>query len=504
MILKTIPRLKTPPTERAGETISTFNTFAPHPGGQSRFFELIGKPADSEPPAIEHRFVYLCGGVGAGKTLCGSAFIILRAIFDPVARSLITANTYGQLETSTIPGFVEFCDRYCVEVYPRRETVEETAKAITARRLCRITIRTEEKIYQASILVLSAEAFTARTQNAKTPGAGLQVRSIWADEFTTAEKSAFDILNDRLGRGEGTIKGLGVITSTINKYNPYNWTYNLFDDPNRDDVKKKLFKSIVVKTRENISLDDDFYSSVAAGLTAEHIRIQLEGEYVAITTGRLTSSFVRSIHALFGKESAALAPDPSKPLHLTFDFNRSPATATAWQVIGNEVRGIREWYLLESSTYALGEEIALWIRSLEFRQSTYIYGDASGAQKTANSRKTNWQIVYDSFSRHGLAYTARVPKANPDIVDSVNGLNLKFSRDEIFINGDTMPELLKDLESVQWDEKQPGKINKSDPMRTHPLDGLRYFIWQIAPYKSLPRAKSERDTGQRRIKGIVY
>ena len=89
-------------------------------------------------------------------------------------------------------------------------------------------------------------------------------------------------------------------------------------------------------------------------------------------------------------------------------------------------------------------------------------------------------------------------------MDSVNGLNLKFSKDEIFINGDTMPELLKDLESVQWDEKQPGKINKSDPMRTHPLDVLRYFIWQIAPYKSLPRAKSDRDAGQRRIKGIVY
>jgi hypothetical protein len=488
---------------RSSGLLSTFpDDFTPNPGGQERFFDWVGLNGDRVNPEI--RFAYLRGGVGAGKTMCGAAFICMRAFQDPLSRSLITANTYGQLETSTIPGFVEFCWRHNIEISPSRETVEETAKAITFRRLCTITIRTADRICKASILVLSAEAFTARTIKAKTPGAGLQVRSIWADEFSTADKSAFDILNDRLGRGEGTLKGLGVITSTINKYQPYNWTYDLFDNPNRNDTQKELFRSVVVKTTENTALDKEYYSSVAAGLTEEHRLIQLESEYVAVTKGRLISSFVRSVHALFGKESSALEPDPSKPLHLAFDFNRSPATATAWQVIGDEVRGVREWYLLESSTYALGEEIASWVKSVKFRQSTYIYGDASGAQKTANSRKTNWQIVYDSFNRHGLAYTARVPKANPDIQDSVNGLNLKFSKDEIFINGDTMPELLKDLESVQWDEKQPGKINKSDPMRTHPLDGLRYFIWQIAPYKSLPRAKSDQDIGQRRIKGIVY
>lgn len=409
--------------------------------------------------------------------MCGAAFIVARAIFDPKARSLITANTYGQLETSTIPGFVEFCDRHGVEISPRRETTEETAKAITARRLCRITIRIDGKVCKASILVLSAEAFTAKTQNAKTPGAGIQVRSVWADEFATAEKSAFDILNDRLGRGEGTIKGLGVITSTINKYNPYNWTYDLFDNPERDEIKQKLFKSLVVKTSENTSLDTDFYESVAAGLTAEHIRIQLEGEYVAVTEGRLINTFDRNIHVRSG--TAAFPVNPHQ-IHIALDFNRSPATASAYQIEGHEIRGLREWFLMESDTFRLARSITDWLVSIGCR-SVCLYGDASGGQKTANSQVTNWQIVRDALVTAGIQHQYRVGKANPSIVDSVNGLKLKFDQCGIILNGDTQRELIKDLESVKWNDDNG--IDKKNPLRTHLLDGLRYMVWVLFPYR---------------------
>lgn len=485
MATRAIPALK---TKTAGESIELLENsftlpFSPNPGGQSRFFDLVGLPTTSPPESIAHRFIYLCGGVGSGKTMCGAAFIVARAIFDPAARSLITANTYGQLETSTIPGFVEFCDRHGIEIAPRRETTEETAKAITARRLCRITIRLGDRTCKASILVLSAEAFTARTQNAKTPGAGLQVRSIWADEFTTAEKSAFDILNDRLGRGEGTIKGLGVITSTINKYNPYNWTYDLFDNPDRDETKKKLFKSIVVKTSENTTLDDDFYSSVAAGLTAEHIRIQLEGEYVATTEGRLITCFDRKLHT---KRSIDLPLFPNRPIHIALDFNRSPATASAYQIDGHQIRGIREWFLMDSDTFRLGRSIGDWLVSIGAANwGVCLYGDASGKMMTANSQVSNWQIIKNCLGERGVKVGSRVPLANPSIIDSVNGLILKFEQGGIWINSDNQKELIKDLETVRWGKDNA--IDKREPLRTHLLDGLRYMVWELYPYK-IPRA----------------
>jgi Terminase large subunit, T4likevirus-type, N-terminal len=491
-------------------SISTFPlTFSPNPGGQQQFFDSIGLPhSHSQPPDDGLRFIYLRGGIGAGKTMCGAAFAISRIIYDPEARGLITANTYGQLETSTLPGLIEFCDRHSIEISPKRSTVEETAKAIAFRRLCTITINLGDRKYTGSILILSAENFTGRSQKSRESGRGLQVRWVWADEYAYADRSAFQTINGRLGRGEGWLPGMGVITSSINKNSPYNWAYETFDDPNRSADKIQMFRSIVVKTSENATLDPVYYASVAAGLTEEHRKIELESEYVAVTEGRLISTFRRSIHALYGAEASVLTPDPRYSLHLAIDFNRSPATATIWQIVEDEVRGLREWFLLESDTFALGDEIATYIRSLKIADTTYIYGDASGAQKTANSRKTNWQIIYDSLSKQGIYFQSIVPKANPDIHDSVNGLKLKFGKDEIFVNGDTMPELVKDLESVRWDLKKDGQIDKSDPMRTHLLDGLRYLIWQRYPYKSLDRAKDparERGRSQRqqKIPGIV-
>jgi hypothetical protein len=479
----------------AGESIAHLERsfaleFNPNPGGQSQFFDLVGLPYQPDPPKIDNRFIYLRGGVGSGKTMCGAAFIVTRAIFDPKARSLITANTYGQLETSTIPGFVEFCDRHGVEISPRRETTEETAKAITARRLCRITVRLNGKIYKASILVLSAEAFTAKTQNAKTPGAGLQVRSIWADEFSTAEKSAFDILNDRLGRGEGTIKGLGVITSTINKYNPYNWTYDLFDDPERDEIKHKLFSSILVRTAENTSLDDDFVSSVSAGLTKEHILIQLEGEYVAVTEGRLIDTFDRKLHVRTGADAPKY--DRTKPIHLAIDFNRSPATASVYQIVDHKILGLREWFLMQSDTFKLGKEIADWLVAIGGKsQPVYLYGDATGGIPTANSKQTNWQIIKSALAEQSIAFQYRVKAANPSIVDSVNGLKFKVGKDEIILNGDTQKELIKDFESMQW-KKNSTDIDKTNPLRSHLLDGIRYMVWFLYPYEiNIPKKTSK-------------
>jgi hypothetical protein len=515
--------------DRVVDLASTFPIdFTPNSGGQTTFFDSIGLPEIratldriyGSPAASQDcwddlaskvttfgRFIYLRGGVGAGKTMCGAAFICLRSILDPTSRSLITANTYGQLETSTLPGFVEFCWRHNIEIEPARENPLETAKAIAARRLCTIAIRLGDcqgqtkgqRVFKSEILVLSAEAFTARTQNARTPGAGLQVRSIWADEYSTAERSAFEVLNDRLGRGEGTLKGLGVITSTINKYNPYNWTYDLFDDPRRDDAVRELFYSISIPTRENITLDTDYVSSVSAGLTDEHRRIQLESEYVAVTIGRLINTFDRSQHVLFGEDAQLLAPDRILPLHLTLDFNRSPATASIWQVKNDELHCLREWYLVESDTFELGKDIAAWINSIGHTKLVYVYGDASGAQKTANSKKTNWQIIYDALNGANLRYRSRVPKSNPDIQDSVNALKVKFGKNQIYLNGDLSIELVKDLESVCW-KVGTGDIDKKDPARTHLLDGLRYLCWQLYPYV---RVSAKGGENGRSLRGVV-
>jgi len=451
--------------------------FHPNPGGQQRFADIVGiyPPKDTG-----LRTLWLRGGVGAGKSFIGSAFAAGRALADPQSRGLITANSYGQLETSTLVALAEFCRMYGIPLEPTAnlpidspEWPDLTAKRIAARRLC--------TIFGAPVLVLSADAFTGTTERAQERGRGLQIRWFWADEFAYADGSAFNTLNTRLGRGSGgSLKGLGIITSSINKNAPYNWAYELFDAPNRDERQQQKFVSIPLSTFENQHLDGDYVESQAAALTDELYRIEILGEYATVTSGRIFNTFNRAIHALFGNDSGLLSYDPRYDLYLSFDFNHDPATAIAAQMVNGDLRVIREWFLRDSDTFELSSDVALWLQGLGHRRGVFLYGDATGNQKTANSRKTNWEIVWSAFRVHGSQPVKRYGKVNPSVQDSINSVKLAFRNDKVFINGDTCPELIKDLETLQW---RGNDIDKRDLLRSHLADELRYLVDTLWPYR---------------------
>lgn len=436
-----------------------FENFKPMAGGQTDFWRLVpfDKIADIEP-----RWVWFRGGIGAGKSMTGAAFICTRAKLDPEGRGLITANSYPQLTTSTLIALVEFCDRFGVPLSPRSSTTEETAKSIARARLCRI--------FDASILVISAEAFAGTTANAKETGRGLQVRYVWADEYAYAPKSVFDTINGRLGRGKGLGRGLGLITSSINRNAPYNFAYKKFVDPKRSDETKRLFVSINASTKDNTSLDADYVPSLEASYTPEMVALELRGIFVASTDGKAFNHFCRD------RNVRHYPYDGSRPVHISFDFNRSPATCIiAQQLTPQHLHVLQEFYLLNSDTFALAKKVVASLKELK-PFMTYVYGDATGKAKTANSQQSNWDIVYKELK--GLSYSSRVPTVNPPIIDTVNTTNSLLYHGHLTID-EHCEELIIDLETVELDGK--GGLDKSDVMRCQVVDDLRYLCHALMP-----------------------
>lgn len=473
---------------RAVLTCTFPDLFVPNPGGQQKVDGLIGLRSPLDTPI---RTLWARGGVGAGKSFIGAAFICSGAKADPNSRSLITANSYGQLETSTLVALAEFCKLFNVPLSPvadvpidSPEWADETARKIAHRRLC--------TIFGAPVLVLSATAFTGTTDKAQESGRGLQIRRYWADEFAYADASAFNTLNTRLGRGmSGGLKGLGLITSSINKNSPYNWIYDLFDAPNRTENQRQKFVSVAIPTQENRHLDSDYIESQAAALTDELYKIEILGEYAVTSIGKVFNTFNRDLHVLYGSSSALCRHAPQSPLHVSLDFNHSPACAIAahYDHINKELRVVREWYLTDSDTFQLSEEIAQWITSNQSQSKVFVYGDASGNQRTANSRQTNWQIVWATLRRYGIHGVKRYGLSNPSIVDSVNSVKLAFKSDSIFLNGESCQELIKDLESLAWAKNN--QIDKSDLKRSHLADTLRYLVDSLMPYRGFKVSRSK-------------
>ena len=484
-----------------------YPVFTPNTGGQSELFEVI--PLEEEYKST-FSWIYFRGGINSGKSWAGAAFSVSRTKIDPLANGLITANSYGQLRTATIKKFVIYCQYYGHQLKVNADfmPMEGSEEAIAKR----IVINQHVYVNDVFVDVLSADAFDGKTASSKETGRGAEWRWVWYDEASYGNENIFTTLNGRIGRGPGTHPGLGLLTSSINKNMPYNFMYDYFDDPQRNSALHKLHKTVVASTKENKFIDDDFVARLEATYTKELVLLELVSDYISVGIGKVANYFDRSRHITEG-----IRIEPREPIHVSLDFNRHPACAIAGQNLSalGEINIFKEWYLENSNTFELAEEIAKWFMQVRdiykptsgihhmFEADRYklqIHGDATGNQKTANSRNTNWEIVLNTFKKYGISYQIWYRKANPNVVDTVNSVNCAYSSDKLFIDA-SCRELIKDNEQLKWNDK--GEIDKkADLMRSHLFDCGRYFVNDIIPYERI-RDEAELYYAQEKPVGIL-
>lgn len=247
----------------------------------------------------------------------------------------------------------------------------------------------------------------------------------------------------------------------------------------------------------------DYLKNLAVQKRMPETKIEQEYDlsFTKSQEGRLIKKFDENRHVLRGSDSALCTYDSKLPLHLIFDFNRSPATALVGQQHKTELRVIYEFCLWDSDTFELAETVCNWVKGIGHKGHCYIYGDATGRNPSANSRQTNWQIVWSKLKAHKIRAFKRYKDSNPSIADSVLSLEYAFEIDKVFINGETCPELIADLNVVKGKDGGIAKIDKSDPKRTHWLDELRYWVDSLMPYRGTQTNKPRQ--AHRRLKGIV-
>jgi hypothetical protein len=279
----------------------------------------------------------------------------------------------------------------------------------------------------------------------------------------------------RRGRGKGTAKGLMLVTSSINKNHPRNFMYDYFDNPKRSKDLIKKFVAIAGSSLENVHADKEFIEDMKATLTPELYKLEILSEYATITEGIVFKYFKRDFHVV---PASAVTYDHREPIHLSFDFNHSPATCLVAQNIQGEIRIIKEFFLLNSNTFELIAAVVECLKLLNPRL-IFLHGDASGNQKTANSRNTNWEIIREALW-HGFRFESQFGSVNPSIIDSVNALNASFLHSRIFVS-DECDELIADMEFLRWVDGKSEIDKKSDILRSHLADCLRYLNWDIYP-----------------------
>lgn len=447
--------------------------YQPAPGGQTDFWALV----HNTPPDV--RWVYLRGGTGSGKTSTAIAWFVERRKLEPLAPSLITANSFPQLSRSTLVALAKYCIKYNVPLEPTGPTPEDTGRIIARQQYC--------KIHGAYVFVVSMENFSGESESNR----GLEAVDILIDECAYAKKEEYETVDTRLGRGfTGKLgKGLGVMCSSPNKRHPYNFMYELFDSPDRNEELKKRYVSVHASSEDNPHLPPNYCSDLKARYSPELYIIEVLGKYAATTEGKIFKHFDQTKHVLNPGEIAELgySYDPRLDIHLSQDFNWNPATCIAAQIRNeNEIIILKEWRLENSDTFEISERIAEWLKQSGQSRAVHLHGDASGNSRSANSKKTNWQIVNESLRKHGFGALIRRRYAakNPEVLDTVLTVNNLFAQEQsrLYISSEC-GWVIKDLQQLRWNADGTGIEKAKDSSISHLGDCVRYLCWDIAPFK---------------------
>lgn len=114
-----------------------------------------------------------------------------------------------------------------------------------------------------------------------------------------------------------------------------------------------------------------------------------------------------------------------------------------------------------------------------------LFGDPSGnaraqAIDAKSSARSNWGIVVSLLTAAGIRVVPRIARADPGQVNRVNAVKAQLLAGDppqigMLIDGEKCPELVNDLDLVQWVSGK-WEINKrSDIKRTHLSDSVAYY-----------------------------
>jgi hypothetical protein len=170
------------------------------------------------------------------------------------------------------------------------------------------------------------------------------------------------------------------------------------------------------------------------------------------------------------------------------DFNVSPMVWEVAQIHKGKPRWINEVRLAPASI----DEMVREFRNLypAHPGELWIYGDATGKGRTAQTGKSDYDLMRLAFQGYGAPLVFKVPQANPLVRDRLNAVNRMLRSVDglpgLEIDPERCPELVRDLEEcvLRDDGKDLLKVyDSADPYheRTHASDDVGYFIWREWP-----------------------
>lgn len=410
-----------------------------------------------------------CGGVGSGKTYCGSLRGLLFAFQWPGCAGLVGAMSDDMLENTTKKKYLEHLDNIGM-----KEGVHYFFE-------------------QKKSLIRFLNGSTIRFKTLSNWQQFMSTEYTWIEfeEASFIEEIVFRKLITRLreGKREDWKDYYRAFFIHTNPQGRRGWIYKLFRN------KKTAvpgYRCITASTRENFHLGKSYVEMLESLYSEEEVAEMIDGLDLDNDNSVAFPGFTEK-NVIKGIEY-----DPEYPLRLCCDFNYNPM---CWYLM-QEKNGT--WYVLREliENSVTTAEMCKRILNIiaEYRtKEIIIQGDAHGRDKKTNG--SDYDMMLQVFHNAGFRINFEVAKYNPPIPERLSLLRgkVKNAKGEIALYVDSSCKwLLYNFEECKNNNSTRGlkiptdkEISTDDKKRylIHPIDAISYPMFYKDTIMKMTREK---------------
>jgi len=392
-------------------------------------------------------------GTGSGKTFLGGVLSMNFITKFPQVRGAIFANTFDQLNSSTLFRIREYWSSIGVTEWNRDNPLGLYTSGKEPPSHWTKCKRNFDRFNNIISFCNGGLIFTGSLDN-YFAHSGKEFAWCLLDETKdTAEEAVKEVIITRL-RQPGIYKSEGKLSTEGTREQQFNplycltspaksdWLADMFElDKYVDEITEKIYsdttffekeynnkKVVISSAYHNIhNVGENYINTILANNSEERGRALVYGNPFSQTGGEFYSSFNRLVHV------CDLKYDPQRPLHISFDQNSVPYNSCSlWQLEQKD----NVWWCYCIDEIALAnprnstEEVCeeLMMRYPNHKAGLYYYGDASGrARSTMNKEfKHHYQIVEYKLRRYLVSGSDRTTIKNPMILKRRDFVNRVF------------------------------------------------------------------------------
>ncbi len=249
---------------------------------------------------------------------------------------------------------------------------------------------------------------------------GLQLTGAWCNEAKEIPKSAFDMLDSRIGRYPrraewGTYRA-GIVADT-NAPDADHWlgqfaldetpsTWEFFIQPAA--ATKRDGRWLPNPLADNVNnLPEGYYHNLIQGKKEDRILSNVANEFIEVIDGRpVHPDFQRHIHVT----QEPFDPSPSTPIFIGMDFGRTPAAVFIQRQLNGNYIAFREHVTENTSAYTFGQQLTDIINRDYPNYPIECWGDPSGEARS----QTRDENVFDILRSLDLD-AAPAPTNDPEV-----------------------------------------------------------------------------------------